>query len=305
MKNLNDFNKIHNNQKIYSKLKKEFNLALKNEKFNLLISQLNLKEEELMKYTSSLEDACIEFSNCLECKNLLACKNKLQGFAYLPSNQNGNLVFEYKICKYRKDMEKKNAYKQNVEFFNLPQELRQAQIRNIYKEDKKRYTAIKWLTNFIKQYNTHDSYKGLYLHGNFGCGKTYLITATFNELAKNNIKSIIIFWPEFLRELKANFNGNFKELYDKVKKIPLLLIDDIGAENTTAWGRDEILCPLLQYRMEEKLPTFFTSNLTLKELEEHFSISKDNVDHVKAGRIISRIEQLTEDLELISQNLRK
>ena len=31
----------------------------------------------------------------------------------------------------------------------------------------------------------------------------------------------------------------------------MLLLDDIGAENVTAWGRDEVLGPLLQYRMEE------------------------------------------------------
>ena len=156
--------------------------------------------------------------------------------------------------------------------------------------------------DFLDDYEQGKATKGLYLHGNFGCGKTYLIAAIFNELAKDGAKSSIVFWPEFLRQA---FYDDFSDKFEYVKRIPLLLIDDIGAEGLTAWNRDEILCPLLQYRMDNNLTTFFTSNLNMKELEEHLSNSKNGVDHVKAKRIISRIEQLTTDLEMISKNLRK
>lgn len=91
---------------------------------------------------------------------------------------------------------------------------------------------------------------------------------------------------------------------ERIQKAPLLLIDDIGAEAVTPWARDEILSTILQYRMQEQLPTFFTSNLTIKELEEHLSITKGSVDIVKARRIMERIKQLTYDTEMISKNLR-
>ena len=123
------------------------------------------------------------------------------------------------------------------------------------------------------------------------------------------MKSAIVFWPEFLNSLKASFNSDnkksFKEKYSLIKKVPLLLIDDLGAESVTSWSRDEILCPLLQYRMDEKLPTFFTSNLNMEALENHLSITSRGDEVIKAGRIISRIKQLTEYQELISKNLRK
>ena len=127
-----------------------------------------------------------------------------------------------------------------------------------------------------------------------------------NELAKKNIKSTIIFWPEYLRMLKSTFNDTdaFKINFEKVKMTPILLIDDIGAENVTPWGRDEVLCSILQYRMEEHLPTFFTSNLTIDELERHLASSKEGASDVKARRIIERVKQLTTDLEMISKNLR-
>ena len=57
--------------------------------------------------------------------------------------------------------------------------------------------------------------------------------------------------------------------------------------------------------MQEKLPTFFTSNLDLSLLEAHLSVSKEKIDEVKARRIMKRIEQLTDTLELVSVNLRK
>ena len=60
----------------------------------------------------------------------------------------------------------------------------------------------------------------------------------------------------------------------------------------------------MQYRMEQKLPTFFTSNLTIEQLTEHLSVTKEGSDIIKAGRIIERIKQLTEIQEMISKNLR-
>jgi primosomal protein DnaI len=87
-------------------------------------------------------------------------------------------------------------------------------------------------------------------------------------------------------------------------KTPLLLLDDIGAENCSAWSRDEVLGPILQYRMDNNLPIFFTSNLSLNELEKSLSMTSSGVDKVKARRIIERIKQLTTNLELISKNRR-
>ena len=94
-------------------------------------------------------------------------------------------------------------------------------------------------------------------------------------------------------------------MINKIKNTPLLFIDDIGAENVTAWSRDEILCTILQYRMDNKLCTFFTSNLNIEDLEKHLSITKEGNEIVKARRITERIKQLTIDMELISKNLRK
>ena len=48
-----------------------------------------------------------------------------------------------------------------------------------------------------------------------------------------------------------------------LKTSPILMLDDIGAESNSAWFRDEILMIVLEYRMMQELPTFFSSNLTI------------------------------------------
>ncbi len=291
-----------NNANLKLNLKRAYIDAQKDDTFCKLVSKLKLNEEILMQYTSSLEDSAIEYGHCLECKNLLSCQNKIDGYVYLPEIVNNRLEFKYRACKLKEKQSKELSYLKNVYFLDMPENIQIARMKDIYTDDKARYEVIKYLKEFITK---EGKIKGLYLHGNFGCGKTYLITAAFNELAKKNIKSAIIFWPEFLKRLKASFDTDFNAILSKIQKAPLLLIDDLGAENMTPWGRDDILCPILQYRMEANLTTFITSNLNIEELENHISITKTGVDVVKAKRIIERIKQLTVDSEMISKNLRK
>lgn len=292
------------------KLKIEYNNALKDPYVKKLCDSINLSDDELMKYTSSFEDASKEYKNCCNCKNLIECKNSFLGYCYLPVLNNNNLSFSYVACKYKNKYINENKYLDNVLSINVPKEIKEAKIKDIYTDDKNRASTIKWILNYIKDAKKNKFNKGLFLHGNFGCGKTYLISAMFNELAKSNIKSAIVYWPEYLRSLKESFqsssNDEFKNKFNDIKYAKLLLIDDLGAEAVSSWNRDEILGTILQYRMQEDLPTFITSNLNIKELEEHLSVTSTNrLEKVKAKRIIERINQLTIDTLMIGENNRK
>lgn len=289
---------------INKNLEKSFNDALKNEEFKEFVKKLKLDKTVLMKYTSTLEKSCEEYGNCKNCKNLLECKNPVKGYAYLPTHHNGKLTFGYKACKFQNKMLKETAHLKKITLYQTPEGFLNANIKSIYTNDAARLDAIKWITNFIKSYP--DVKKGLYLHGSFGCGKSYIITSMLIELAKKNVRSTIIFWPEFLRNIKQLFgyNDELEQVINQVKNTPILFIDDIGAENLTAWARDEILSTILDYRMNNGYITFFTSNLTLQELEEHLSKTKDGIEIVKARRVMERIKQMTDDIQLISKNLR-
>ncbi len=281
-----------------------FQEACSDKDFKNYVYSLDIKDEILMNYTSSLKDTYEEFLNCKNCKSLSDCKNKLEGYVYTPKKGKNIITFSYDACPKKQKEMQENAYKNNIELFEISKDIKDADVKKIYKDDQIRTPIIKYFKEFTTKYQKGENPKGIYLYGSFGAGKTYLIAALFNEMAKVGIKSIIIYYPEFLRRLKASFQTNYNEQFEHIKRIPLLLLDDIGAENVTAWSRDEVLGPILQYRMENHLPTFFTSNLTLEDLETSLSITTSGVDKVKARRIIERIKQLTIYQELISKNRR-
>lgn len=303
MQNLSDM--ITLTDKEIKSLKDNFDEKLKNKDFKELVSLLKIDKEKLYDQTSNLEEASIEFSNCKNCKCLEECKNKVKGFMYKPEVINDVISFNYTACTYQQTYQKQNQYKENVYLFEIPKKVKEASLKDLYKNDKKRIEFIKYVNKFIDDFSNNKPCKGLYLYGSYGTGKTYLIAALFNELAKKDIRSSIVYVPEFLRVLKSSIGEDFEDKYNSVKKAPLLLLDDIGAEYLTPWSRDEVLGTILQYRMDEDLPTFFTSNLTLKELEKHFSTTASGTDEIKARRMIERIKDLTIDFELIGESNRK
>ena len=288
------------NSKISTSIKQNYIKALEDEAFRRLITQYEIDEEVGMKYTSRLMDSSKEHTNCSNCSSLAACSNSVRGFCLTPKQNKNTINFSYDMCKYLK----KEEYRENVQVFDVAKDIKNASIKNIYTNDKNRIEIIKAIKNFINEYKKGTNPKGIYLHGSFGSGKTYLISALFNELAKSGTTSVIIHTPELLRSLKDSFSTDYSEKFYLLKHTPLLLLDDIGAEYLTAWGRDEVIEPILQYRMDEGLPTFFTSNFTILELEKHFTTASNSIDKVKARRIIERKKQLSVEVELISKNLR-
>ena len=274
--------------------------AMKDERFVSLVQKLKWNKEEVKKRTTKLQDSLEELSHCKNCKGLFACQNAFRGHVSMPKKEEGRIYFTYLPCKYTKKSVELKKLKDSEEKIN--QHARMKDIDN--KGDKKRNKVISWIVHFYNNYDFSKTMKGLYLHGNFGCGKTFLISALLHELReKKNATVEIIYFPEILRELKSDWElYNLKMRY--YQSVDILCIDDIGAEKVSEWGRDEVLATILQSRMEQNLTTFFTSNLTLEELEQHFLLNEKGEEKIKARRIMERIKQLSEDMELISENRR-
>lgn len=292
---------IKNNLDI--ELDKSFNKALENPDFSSLVVRLKIDGEVAKKYTSRLEDTVKELNNCKKCRSLLECKNPMEGCVSYPTKCDNRLKFDYVACKYKqKDLEEKK-YSSNI--FEEPDAIKNARMSDIDLTDKKRAHVIKWVKKFYTDYQKDKNIKGCFLHGSFGSGKSYILAALLNELSRKNVNTTIIYFPEMLRNLKESFYDDFDVKMELLKKTDILLIDDIGAETVTSWSRDEILGTILQYRMDAKLPTMFTSNLNIEELEINLANTKNSVDILKSKRIIERIKFLTEDLELVSESRRK
>ncbi len=76
--------------------------------------------------------------------------------------------------------------------------------------------------------------------------------------------------PDLLDRLRSSYNPQnpqaFDQVFEAVRTAPVLVLDDLGAQTGTPWA-DEKLFQLVNYRYNACLPTVFTTNLTVADLE--------------------------------------
>ena len=201
--------------------------------------------------------------------------------------------------------EKEAAIKKRLNLINFPSSLKNVSFLDVYRDDVQRLTVLNRMIEFVNDYP--NNLKGLYLYGDFGVGKSFMVAALAHDLSeKRGVSSTLLHYPSFVIDVKnAIGDGNVKTLVDELKLSEVLILDDIGAEQSTAWVRDEILQVILQYRMQENLPTFFTSNFDFEELELHFAKGKHgNNETWEARRVMERIRYLAEETRLEGVNRR-
>ena len=201
--------------------------------------------------------------------------------------------------------EKEAAIKKRLNLINFPSSLKNVSFLDVYRDDVQRLTVLKRMIEFVNDYP--NNLKGLYLYGDFGVGKSFMVAALAHDLSeKRGVSSTLLHYPSFVIDVKnAIGDGNVKTLVDEIKLSEVLILDDIGAEQSTAWVRDEILQVILQYRMQENLPTFFTSNFNFEDLELHFAKGKHGNDETwEARRVMERIRYLAEETRLEGVNRR-
>ena len=201
--------------------------------------------------------------------------------------------------------EKEAAIKKRLNLINLPSSLKNVSFLDVYRDDVARLTVLNRMIKFVNDYP--DNRKGLYLYGDFGVGKSFMVAALAHDLSeKRGVSSTLLHYPSFVIDVKnAIGDGNVKTLVDEIKQAEVLILDDIGAEQSTPWVRDEILQVILQYRMQEDLPTFFTSNFNFEDVEKHFAKGKNGNDETwEARRVMERIRYLAEETRLEGENRR-
>lgn len=153
----------------------------------------------------------------------------------------------------------------------------------------------KWAKNYQENYKAG---KGLFLTGNVGTGKTHLLAAIIDYIARIKkrlgLNSIVYrTTPVMLSEIRNSYeNKNFEEVINNFKDSHLLIIDDLGAEKTTDWALD-IFFEIIDYRYSELKPVIIASNLTDLEI-------KQKLDE----RVMSRIYEMCKGLKLTGKDYR-
>ncbi|MEY8463793.1 primosomal protein DnaI [Streptococcus merionis] len=194
---------------------------------------------------------------------------------------------------------------QRIKLVNLPKSLRQISARDMDFSDPNRMQVYAYLADFVENFHNHYQ-QGLYLYGSFGVGKTYIMAYLARELSeKCHAGTTLLHFPSFAVDVKNAISSNsVKTMLDEIKTSSVLVLDDIGAEQFSAWIRDDVLQVILQYRMQEELPTFFTSNFSFEDLERHFANGRSGDETWQAKRLMERIKFLAKPLHLKGDNRR-
>ncbi len=103
----------------------------------------------------------------------------------------------------------------------------------------------------------------LVFRGGYGCGKTHLAAAIANVAEQAGQRVVFAIVPDLLDHLRATFAPSsdiaYDALFEKVRESALLVLDDFGAENSTAWATEKLF-QLINYRYNYRMPTVITTN---------------------------------------------
>jgi DNA replication protein DnaC len=134
--------------------------------------------------------------------------------------------------------------------------------------------GVKEAFNYAREF-ARDPHDWIVLRGGYGCGKTHLAAAIGNEALSRGQHVIFAVVPDLLDHLRSAYAPSsdieYDELFQRIREAPLLILDDLGTENTTPWA-EEKLYQIINYRYNNQMPTVITTN-------------RDRLD----GRIQSRI----------------
>ena len=114
----------------------------------------------------------------------------------------------------------------------------------------------------------------LVFQGVNGCGKTHLAAAIANHLRQEDNPALFVVVPDLLDHLRSTFGPesrvSYDELFERIRKTPVLILDDFGEESATPWAQEK-LYQLINYRYNARLATVITTCLSLDEIEVRIS----------------------------------
>lgn len=103
----------------------------------------------------------------------------------------------------------------------------------------------------------------LLLMGGVGAGKTHLAAAIAQECLATGRSVYFAVVTELLDHLRSAFAPTseitYDKLFDQIRAVDLLVLDDLGAENGTAWAIEKLF-QLINHRYNLRIPMVITTN---------------------------------------------
>ena len=107
--------------------------------------------------------------------------------------------------------------------------------------------------------------------GPSGSGKTHLAVAIASRCIERDQTTFFIVAADLLDHLRAAYSPEnavtYDDLFDQVRNVPLLIIDDLSTQSATPWAQEKLF-QIFNHRFSAQLPTVITVRGPLERLEE-------------------------------------
>lgn len=279
-----------------------------------LKSNTEVSEDTFRRHQNLMYQYIKEKSACDVCTGLEHCPNTVQG--HLTNIQIGKLgtetyLYDEKIScsKYVVAKAQSNVNSRVKSFYVDHTALHQSiRFEDLVNANIGRAQAVEMIIEYLHVVRSKGLPKtGLYLSGDFGRGKTFLMCYLLRELAELGYTGAIVHMPQFVEEVKSMINEPLalREWVDTLKEADFLVLDDIGSENLSPWVRDHVLGAILTSRMNRK-PTAYTSNYELEDLGKFLSFTaREGEDVLKGQRLMERIRNYVRVIKVYGENMRE
>lgn len=142
----------------------------------------------------------------------------------------------------------------------------------------------------------------LLLEGTYGCGKTHLAAAIGNTRVAQGDSVLFITVPDLLDHLRAAYGPSseigYDQTFEQVRNAPLLILDDLGVENPSAWAQEKLF-QLLNHRYASRIPTVITTNADIDTIDPRIRSRLLDVN------LIRRVQIVASDYRSMVQNERQ
>ena len=235
------------------------------------IKKLNLTVGEVRENVAKLSDFMDDYNYCKKCPGINECNKKIPHTAINIRKEGNFITSDVEPCKKIIEQLKFDSHYVIKDF---EPNWRTSSLRNIDLSDNRR-PAIK---EFSKVLNDK-SERWIYLLGNHKVGKSYLAVTFANEYIRvKNGKVAVMNCAERIEQLVSLAKSD-KTIFDKqidiLIDLPLLVMDNFGAEYKNEYIRDQIIIPLLSTRANKSKVTIFTSEFTIEEIQKMYSVGKN------------------------------
>ncbi|WP_423363284.1 DnaA ATPase domain-containing protein [Mycoplasma sp. P36-A1] len=236
---------------------------------------------------------------CLDCKSLNDCKQANHG---LRMDYEKNQIV-YVVCNFQKEKEQLKKSLNNLVYTTISFEQKLPNImEDVDIDSNEKFDAL----NQYNKIKTNDTTQGLYIYGSPGVGKTYFLEALLEDWLSTGKKAAYIKMNEFYNSINkllysfdSDDNNTLQKLFLKLKNVDALFIDDLGVEKTDTTFRDNFILRILEARMTNKKVTFFTSNIPVDSLKDHYKQNSGNIPNnlIKGRFVEERIKALAKPIK--------